>query len=1034
MVLYNPQEFEKEILNFWEKNKIFEKLKEKNKKGKLWSFTDGPITANNPMGVHHAWGRTLKDMYQRFKAMQGYHQRYQNGFDCQGLWVEIEVEKENGFKSRKDIEKFGILNFVNACRERVLKYSKRITDQSIRLGQWMDWKNSYYTMSDKSNEYKWMFLKECYKRGWLYKGVDVVPWCARCENAESKHAIATEGYENKEDTAIYMQFPIRGKEKEYFLVFTTTPWTVPANVALAVHPDIYYVRVKVKDKIYIVAENCAEAILGTEYKFLDKFLGIDLIGQAYDMPYNNLSAQKSSIISGAKSEEDVGAAPHIVVEWTDVSEEEGTGIVHIAPGCGPEDYVLGKRERLPAPSPLDSTGKYKKGFGEFSGKSSVKMNDKIVEDLKKKGFLLKSEKYSHRYPHCTRCRTPLVFRLVPEWYISVDEIRPKLISENRKINWVPEQGQKYEETWLNNMQDWLISRKRYWGLPLPIWECECGHIEVIGSKAELKKKAVSGYSKLKELHRPWVDNVKIKCSKCKKTINRIVDTGDVWLDAGMIPFFTLDWLKNKKEFDKWYPADFVTECGPGQYRCWFYAMILHGVALTGKRPFKNVLTNELIKDETGREMHKSWGNAIWFDEAADKVGADVMRWLYSTSDIKRELLFGFSRLSEKHKILNVFWNFINYLQLNISDKVSKPKEISKEGQWILSRAESLKAEVSKALENFAPNVAANAIEDFFLNDLSRTYGQIIRYRINDKEVQYVAYNVSLDLLKLMAPFIPFTTERLYQNFFKKHEKNGSIHLFDWPKVNEKLINKTLEKEMSIVKDVVSMVLSLREKINRGIRWPVKEIIVVAKNKITKESIQKHRELIKQMTNCIDIKVTDRLADAEYQVKGNFSNLGPKFGKDVGRIIGQLSMKSANSLVNELEKNKKIVMTVDKDKFVLKENDLIIDEVLPKHIIGVKDSLMSVYLEKNETKEMIAMGYAREIMRKVQSIRKDMSLVKKDRIALQISAPLDIVQILESFKKEISEKVGAKTLSFEGHLKGTSFNIKDKKFTVKVKKV
>jgi isoleucyl-tRNA synthetase len=1036
MAIYSPQDFERDIIKFWEKDKTFAKLKKKNAKGPRWSFIDGPMTANNPMGVHHAYGRTLKDLYLRFKAMQGHHQRYQNGFDCQGLWVEHEVEKEMGLKTREDVENFGVMNFVKACRARVLKFSDRITQQSIRLGQWMDWDDSYYTMSDKSNEYKWMFLKECYKRGWLYKGVDVVPWCSRCANAESKHAIATEGYEDREDTAIYMKFPIKGKKNEFILVWTTTPWTVPADVALAVHPDIYYVQAKVKNEIYIIAEDRAEAILGKDHKVLYKFLGSDLMGQAYEMPYADFPAQKSSIVSGAKSKEDVAAAPHIIVEWTEVSDEDGTGVVHIAPGCGPEDYALGKTERLPAPSPLDKDGKYKEGYKWLTGKSAAKMNDKVVEDLQKRGFLYKTEKYHHRYPHCTRCRTPLVFRLVPEWYISMDDIRPKLISENKKIKWNPERGQKYEETWLKNMSDWLISRKRYWGLPLPFWECNCGHVEVIGSKAELKKKAISGYSQLKELHRPWVDNVKIKCSACGKTINRVVDTGDVWLDAGMVPFFTLDWLKNKKKFNEWYPADFVTECGPGQYRCWFYAMILHGVALTGKLPFKNVITNEYIKDETGREMHKSWGNAIWFDEAADKTGADVMRWLYTTNDTSRDMLFGYNLLTEKRKIINVLWNFVNYLDLNLAIKPSKPTKLSPKSRWILSRSESLKQTVTNSLENFTPYIAGNAIENFFLNDLSRTYGQMIRNQINEKETQYIMYTVTLNLLKLMAPFIPFTTEKLYQDVFKKYEKKTSIHLFDWPKANQKLINKELEEEFELVGKAISLILSVREKANRGVRWPIKNVTIVSRTAKLKDKIIPHEKLIKELTNVLNIKTARQMKGVNYAVKLNFAHAGPKFGNNIAKIVAYLTT-SSESIINHFEKEQKYNAKIGKEYYELEREDVIIEEKLPEDIVGTKEKNLAVYIDTIETKDMISQGFMREVARKVQSLRKTTGLEKKDKISLQIAAPVDTTKELKKLAKELKQRVGAKDLEFVSRIatkQKDKLTIREKKIEIGLEKI
>lgn len=1036
MVSYNPKAVEEEVLSFWKNKKIYEKQKKLYARSKKrWSFTDGPITANNPMGVHHAWGRTLKDIYLRYKAMQRFNIRRQNGFDCQGLWVEVEVEKEKGFKSKADIEKYGVKNFIKDCRERVERMSKKITEQSIRLGQWMDWDDSYYTHLDKPNEYKWMFLKFCNDRGWLYKGVDVVPWCPRCSCTVSKHAITTEGYWEETDKALFMKFPVKGKQNEYFLVFTTTAWTVPADVALAANPNVYYVRAKKGNEVYILAEKLVDSVLGKDVDILDKFPGTDLEGQAYEMPYKDFLAQKNAILSGAKSEDETSQAPHIIVMWEEATEEEGTGIVHIAPGCGPEDYVLGKTERLPAPSPLDENGIYVEGYDWLTGKKHIDAGKEVISDMEKRGFMYALKDYTHRYPHCTRCRTPVVFRLVPEWYISMDEIRPKLIAENKKITWIPENGQKYEENWLKNMGDWLISRKRYWGLPLPIWECECGHVEVIGSKAELKKKAVEGFDKLKELHRPWIDNVKIKCPKCGKIVSRIIDTGDVWLDAGMVPFYSLDWLKDKKYFNQWYPADFVTECGPGQYRCWFYAMILHGVALTGKRPFNTVLTNELVKDEKGEEMHKSTGNAIWFDDAADKIGADVMRWLYSLQDNTSELLFGWNTLNEKHRSLNVLWNFGEYIQvyINLKKKPKKPKNLDIKSKWLVSRIEHLKKEVTDYLDKYQNHLAAQAIENFFLTDLSRGYGQWIREELstgeNKDSINYTLYYTLLELLKLMSPFVPFLTEKIYQDVFKKTEKVDSIHLFEWPKSNSKLVDKKLEEEIKIVQDVSSKILAAREKANSPVRWPLSKVSIISRTKKIKDSVKKHGEMVKSIVNSLEID-DKRIDNIQYKIKADYSKLGPKFDKKVAEVIRIIAQQSPESIMKKIKDESKFSFKFDNgEKAEVLEEDLIIEEKLPNDVISEKGDGYSVYLDLKETDEVKTLGFTREVTRRIQALRKKSDLIKPEKIDLVISTSKDIEEKLKDNVKDISKKVGAKEINFVVNLDVEKKKFKDE-FKVK----
>lgn len=808
--MYNSQKIEKEILAFWEKNKIFDKLRKKNKGKKRWSFIDGPITANNPMGVHHALGRTYKDLFQRFKAMQGFDQRFQNGFDCQGLWVEREEEKDLGLKNKEDVEKFGILNFVGACKKRVEKFSKIQKEQSIKLGQWMDWDNSYYTMSDENNLHNWHLLKTYFERGWLYKGKDAVPWCWRCGTASSKHDIATEGYREVTHTALFMQFPRKDKPDEYFLIFTTTPWTIPANVAIAVNPNITYVKAENEGMKYWLAELKLKELKG-KYKILEKKKGRELKGMEYIMPYSELEAQKD--------------APHKVVLWDLASEEEGTGIVHIAPGCGTEDFDLGKKENLPAISPLNDSGIFTEGFGKFSLKKYSDVNKIVLEDLEQRRFVYKKEPYKHRYPHCWRCGEELVFRLVDEWYIKCKEIREKLISENKKIKWFPEYGKARQEEWFRNMGDWLISRKRYWGLPLPIWECKCGKIEVIGSLKELKEKAIEKkkVDNLPEIHRPWIDEIKIKCGECGEDVERIRDVGDAWLDAGIVPFSTLHYLDDKEYWKKWFPAELISENLPGQYRGWFNALMWASAALTGKAPFKALFGYETLKDEKGEEMHKSKGNAIWFDDAVEKIGADPMRLLYCLQEPSQELRFGFNIAKEPKNNLNILYNLNNLIE-----KAGKAKMKKAEDKWIISRLNSLIKKVGAELEKLHPHQAMRALLDFWLNDLSRGYVQLVRDRISseDKEVKMVLQEAYAELIKLCAPFIPFISENIWHELKKKGiVSEESVHLCEWPSEDKKKVNEKLEREFEIMFEVIEKGLAERDKEKIGLRWPLSKAVL-----------------------------------------------------------------------------------------------------------------------------------------------------------------------------------------------------------------
>ncbi|MEM5835016.1 MAG: isoleucine--tRNA ligase [Candidatus Aenigmatarchaeota archaeon] len=890
--LYNPQEIEKRILEFWEKEKIFEKLRERNRGNKRFSFLDGPITANNPMGVHHAWGRTLKDLFQRFYAMLGYDERYQNGFDCHGLWVEVEVEKELGFKSKKDIERFGIENFIEKCKERVLKFSEIQTRQSIRLGQWMDWKNSYYTMSEENIEAIWYFLKLCHKNGWIYESVRVMPWCPRCGTSLSQHELL-DSYKEMVHPGVYLKFKIKGKDNEYLLVWTTTPWTLTSNIALAVNPNFFYLKIKHNNEIYYIAEKLVNKLFKeNEYEILKRLNGKELIGLEYESIYPYFTEQKDVI--------------HKVIAWDMVSEDEGTGIVHIAPGCGEEDYELGMKYNLKAISPLDEFGVFKEGFDWLTGIFYKDGNKMIIEDLKNRGILIKVEDYSHRYPVCWRCKEELVFRLVKEWFIKMNEIRPKLIEEVEKVNWHPEFGKKLMIDWLNNMKDWCISRKRYWGLPLPFYKCSCGNLEVIGSRKELEEKASSGLEKLKELHRPWIDEVKIKCSKCGNEIERIKEVGDCWLDAGIVAFSTLNYFSDRSYWEKWYPADMVCEMRE-QIKLWFFFLLLMSVVISGKAPYKNVVIYEKILDEKGNPMHKSLGNVIWLDDAFEKIGADVMRWLYVTHDPKENLNFGFNIAREIRRKLNIFYNVNKYVKTYIEVNNFDPKkeriyEMDKLHKWLFSKLERTKLNVENLLKDYDFYRAAKNIEDFILNEFSRWYIHIIREKVResytgeDKDlILYSLYTTQLELTKMLAPFIPFFAEDTYQNFFKRFEKFESVHLMPWPEVNKTMIDDEIEKEMEIIKEIIEVVNALKKEKNIKNRWVLDKITIYTSDSLALKACETFKEEIKILGNSMNVEVLEEGKNGKEFSKGYV---------ELGNVLKEESLiREITRYVQEMRKRK-----------------------------------------------------------------------------------------------------------------------------------
>jgi isoleucyl-tRNA synthetase len=852
MANYEPIELEKRILKFWEDKKLAERSLVLRKGNETFSFMDGPPTANNPMGVHHAWGRTYKDLYLRFKTMQGFDTRKQPGFDCQGLWVEVGVEKELGFKTKKDIEEYGIDKFVEKCKKTVLNYVKVWIDLSKRLGMWMDWDNPYLTMTDNNIEYVWYFLKSCHERGWLYKGLKVLPWCPRCGTSLSSHEVSS-GYKMKTHTSIIFKFPIKDRENEYFLVYTTTPWTLVSNVAVAANPDAEYVKAKVGDDYYILGKSLLSKVFpqGTDYRIISEFFGRDLVELSYDSPMKDLLPIQWNITG------------KVVLSSEFVSLEEGTGLVHIAPGHGPEDYQIGTEFKLPVLSPLDESGKFTEDAGWLKGMSVKEASKEVMEKLRERNILFKESPITHSYPCCWRCDEELIYRTGEEWFISSEKIKPALEREAETVKFYPEWTKKSMADWLRNLKDWNISRKRYYGLPLPFWQCECGHLEVIGSKEELRKKSVSGFDQLKELHRPWIDNVTLKCPKCGKVMKRTEETGDCWLDAGVVYFSTLKYLEDKKYWNKWFPADFVTEMHE-QIRLWFYATLFVAVTLENKTPYKSVLAHGMVLDEKMQEMHKSKGNTIWSEEALDKIGADIMRWMYCMQNPSQPMAFGFNISKDARNTLNVVYNTVNFLQMYCEINKFKPKEVKKldvSSKWILSRLQSVKRDVTKNLEELKPHQASQILEDFMLNDLSRWYGHIIRDHIKpDLDSEYkdsmlnTFYSVCLESLKLLAPFAPFVTEELYQKFFSKFEKEESIHFCDWPSVEKKLLNEKLEKEMVIAKNIVEVANSVRH--DKGIKLKyVLPYLQVEGNAETVEAARNLIDVIEELVNVKEIKTT-----------------------------------------------------------------------------------------------------------------------------------------------------------------------------------
>ncbi len=1029
----NFPQIEHQILKFWEERAIFAKYKEKNKGKPRWSFQDGPITANNPMGVHHAWGRTYKDIFQRYRTMKGFEQRYQNGFDCQGLWVEVEVERELGFNSKKDIEKYGIDRFVRKCKERVHKYSMIQTEQSIRLGMWMDWgewktspddkdwmskSHSYFTMSGVNNYTIWHFLKQCSERGFIYKGFDVMPWCARCGTAISDMEITTEGYKELTHTAVIVRFPLNGRENEYLLVWTTTPWTLTSNTGVGVHPDLTYAKVKNNGDIYYLAKNLLSVLKG-KYEIEEELLGKELLDLTYGGPFDYLPVQKGVV--------------HKVIPWEEVSESEGTGLVHIAPGCGKEDFVLGKEFDLKTIAPLDELGIYLKGFDWLTGKDVKDVTQPIIEDLKKRGLLYNVEDYTHRYPICWRCQSELVFRLVDEWFISMEKLRYEIMEVAKKVErWIPSFGLSRELDWLRNMADWCISKKRYWGLALPIWECKCGHFTVIGSKDELKEKAVEGWDEFENHspHRPWIDKLKIKCEKCGELVTRIPDVGNPWLDAGIVPYSTIrdpedmhtlhnGYPYEKSYWQKWFPPDFITECFPGQFRNWFYAILTMSTVLEKQPPFKVLLGHALVKDEEGEEMHKSKGNAIWFDDAAEKMGADVMRWMFAKHKPVQNLNFGYGPATEIKRVLLTLWNvysfFVTYANIdkfNPSGKTIDKTNLTKLDRWILSRINTLLLNCDKFYENYDVISVVKETEKFF-EDLSNWYVRLNRRRFwksendTDKLIAYlVLYECLVKLIKVISPIMPFFTEEIYQNLVVCLDKNApeSIHLCDFPEVDTTVMDEKLEAETELTRTIVSLGRAARNKINIKIRQPLGELIIKIPEESTELSEDDKAIILEELNiKKLTISMSGNLGEVfTHSLSPRFEQLGPKFGKKVNKVVDWLKSLPPEE-IQKFVQLKSLKAHLDNEVIEITEDDVEVKKVEKTGWCVVSDDDFGVAINTTLTQELQNEGFVRELIHKIQNLRKeaDFNLVDRIKINYKTTPKLKdvICENLEYIKKE-----------------------------------
>ncbi len=980
---------EQDIIESWNERDIPLKYRKRNENAqKKYSFIDGPITANNPMGVHHAWGRSYKDLFLRFRNMQGYRQRFQNGYDGQGLWIEVEVEKELGFKSKKDIEEFGVGEFVDLCKARVDRFADIITDQSKRLGYWMDWDNSYHTKSDENNYTIWRFLKTCHEKGLVYEGTDVMPWCPRCSTGLSEHEIVTEGYVEIVHPGLFVKFPLVGRENESLLVWTTTPWTLSSNVAAAVHPELTYVKVRNGDDILYLVKGRLSALRG-EFEVLEEMPGSQLAGLEYKGPFDELPAQKG--------------VRHFVIEWDEVSESEGTGIVHTAPGAGKEDFALGKEHGLAVIAPLDDEGVFVEGFDWLSGMSVFDVNEPIYDSLREKEMFYYVERYSHRYPVCWRCGTELVFRLVDEWFIRMDPIRDLLMRVTENIRWVPEFGKARELDWLRNMDDWMISKKRYYGLALPIYKCgECDSFEIMGSEDELRERAVEGWEEFEghSPHRPWIDAVKIQCGGCDNKLSRIQDVGNPWLDAGIVSFSTLGFRNDSDYWNEWFPADWISESFPGQFRNWFYSLLTMGAVMQETEPFKLVFSYALMRDENGEEMHKSKGNAIWFEDAAENMGVDAMRWTFARHHPANNINFGFGTADEvRRRFIIPLWNvysfFVTYANIDRFDPdAAEPPPVSERpdlDRWILSELHQLIADVTRDLENFNPDGAARRCEEF-VESLSNWYVRRSRRRfwksglldgrngsasggdIADKLSAYATlYEALLTLTKLLAPIMPFVTDAMFRNLVNYSRE--SVHLEDYPEANLSLVDRSLNDVTRLAQRISSMGRAARGRAQIKVRQPLEKALVKTRTAAERELLPSAAPQVLDELNVRTLEAVDDADLVEYIVRPNLALLGPIYGRRVGEVRQAIADGDPAQIATSVSAGQSVSL----GEFELQPEHILVTTEDKQGLSVSADAGYSVAVTTTVTPALLLEGQARELVHRIQNMRRDAGFDIADHI-------------------------------------------------------
>ena len=997
----NVKDIEQKQIDKWKEQDILNKTIENRKDNENFVFYDGPAYANGFPGVHHMLAKILKDAICKYKTMKGYRVDRVVGWDTHGLPTEVNVEKLLGFKDKKDIENYGVEKFNEECKKNVRTNEKEFVRLTERMGQFIDTKNAYITFKNDYIESEWYILKRFFDEGLVYHSHKILPYCPRCGTELSTHEVA-DGYKEVDVNSVILPFKVKDKD-EYFLVWTTTPWTLLANVALCVNPNEDYVKVESKGYKFILASALADKVLGEDYKVLETFKGKSLEYTKYEQ-----------LLPFLKPE---GEAFYVTCD-TYVTMEDGTGVVHIAPAYGADDNEVCRKYNIPMLNPVNLEGKYTDGPWKGRLVTDSELEIEIIKYLKENDKLFKKIKITHNYPHCWRCKSPLIYMAKPAWYIKVTAYKDKLVEANKQVNWYPDYvGEKRFGNWLENVQDWGISRSRYWGCPIPLWTCSCGHKEMIGSIDELVEKSIEDIDKTIDLHKPYVDNVHIKCKECGNVMSRIPDVIDVWFDSGVVPFAQYHYpFENKEYFEKHFPADFIAE-GLDQTRGWFYSLIAVSVFLTGKAPYKNVLVNDLLLDKYGQKMHKSRGNAVEPFTILDKYGADATRWyMLYTSPVWTPLKFDEDGIKEVNsKFINTLKNTYTFFEMYANTDEVDPrsfevdyKDLEEIDKWLLSKYNNLIKNVTTYMDKYDLNKVVHLIPDFVCDDLSNWYIRRNRRRFwgstldNSKKAVYkVTYDVLCGLCKMISPIAPFISEEIYT----KLTLEDSVNLSDYPVCNEEYINNELEDKMDTVIDLITIARNLREEAKIKVRQPIQEVIIEGKYK---DKIESFTSLIEEEINVKNVVFASNMDEyITVKYKPNFKEVGKLFGSNLGKFTEFLN----NISKEDSEKLENGTLKIELDKET---------EILPSYVLrnieakeGYKAVMLNyktVVLNTNLTNDLINEGLAREIVSKIQNLRKTLDFDISDRINTVYNSDPKVEEAIKQFEQYIKDETLSLTIT------------------------